>query len=216
MVKIILYIHGMGGGGDSRIPSVLNDNINNYYRGEPIQTVVRTYDFDPEVAQRQIKAWVEELNPSLIIGESLGSLNAIRVQNLPHILVSPSLNAPQYLRALAYLSLLPGVPQIFSKIYKPREGDRQELRFVHSVLKKYRRHRVAAIRNTKKSGSKDYYHAFFGKKDHYRKSGIVSVRTYEKYFGSSYTMYPGTHFMENEFIVKLLIPKIIEVLGKQV
>ena len=24
---IILYVHGMGGGGDSRIPAILNDNI---------------------------------------------------------------------------------------------------------------------------------------------------------------------------------------------
>ena len=113
--KVILYIHGMGGGGDSRIPSILNGHIGG--------VVVRTYDFDPERASRQISAWVDELKPSLIIGESLGSLNAIRIKGLPHILVSPSLNAPLYFGYLAFLTRIPGVTALLDRIYRPREGD---------------------------------------------------------------------------------------------
>ena len=81
MEKLVLYIHGMGGGGDSRIPSILNDAL------ASVRVVVRTYDFDPEVAAEQIASWVEELKPDLIIGESLGSLQAIRITViLTHIL----------------------------------------------------------------------------------------------------------------------------------
>ena len=67
MVKV-LYIHGMGGGGDSRIPAVLND----FFRmnEQKIDVVVRTYDFDPEVACLQIQEWVSELEPRLVIGMS--------------------------------------------------------------------------------------------------------------------------------------------------
>ena len=108
--KVILYIHGMGGGGDSRIPSILNGHIGG--------VVVRTYDFDPERAGRQISAWVDELKPSLIIGESLGSLNAIRIKGLPHILVSPSLNAPLYFGYLAFLTRIPGVTALLDRIYR--------------------------------------------------------------------------------------------------
>jgi hypothetical protein len=47
------------------------------------------------------------------------------------------------------------------------------------------------------------------------RSGIVQVGLWEKYFGTdTYTMYPGTHFMEEEFIDSLLVPKILETLQK--
>ena len=203
--KVILYIHGMGGGGDSRIPSILNGHIGG--------VVVRTYDFDPERAGRQISAWVDELKPSLIIGESLGSLNAIRIKGLPHILVSPSLNAPLYFGYLAFLTRIPGVTALLDRIYRPREGDRQKLHFTFGTMRKYLPLRKEALKNSPSCGGKDYFFAFFGTRDHYRRSGIVSIRTYRKYFGDSYAVYRGTHFMEEEFIVSMLVPKIKEVLG---
>ena len=46
----VLYIHGMGGGGDSRIPSILNQIL----AAEGIEIIVKTYDFDPDVAAQQI------------------------------------------------------------------------------------------------------------------------------------------------------------------
>src|SRR5574344_169273 len=122
----ILYIHGMGGGGDSRIPSILRENVNSYIPkgdGRRINVVVRTYDFDPEIASAQISSWVDELKPALVMGESLGSVHAIRVKGVPHILVSPSLNAPLYLGYLAFLALIPGVTQLLDYIYKPKPGD---------------------------------------------------------------------------------------------
>jgi hypothetical protein len=215
----------MGGGGDSRIPSILRevfarseshfplDGIEEGSIGEArVKIVVRTYDFDPEVAARQIAEWVEELKPDLIIGESLGSSQAIRVTGIPHLFVSPSLNAPHYLGRFAFLALVPGVTWVFDRIYKPKEGDRQKLHFTFKVLRKYRKHRKVALMNSTRNGSKDYFYAFFGHRDHYRKSGIVSIKTWEKYFGKTYSMYDGTHFMEEEFVKSLLVPKICKVL----
>ena len=97
----ILYIHGMGGGGDSRIPSILKERIGaalpESFPAEEVNVVVRTYDFEPETGHMQIMAWVEELRPALVIGESLGSLQALRIRGVPRLFVSPSLNAPIYL-----------------------------------------------------------------------------------------------------------------------
>ena len=39
------------------------------------------------------------------------------------------------------------------------------------------------------------------------------MRAYIKYFGNSYQLYEGTHFMEENFIYEKLVPKIIYVLG---
>lgn len=97
----ILYIHGMGGGVDSRIPSVLRE----YFKvhGADVKVICRTYDFDPEVAHGQIEEWLNELNPNLIVGESLGSLHALRIRNLPLLFVSPALNTPFYFAVLSRL-----------------------------------------------------------------------------------------------------------------
>ena len=55
----------------------------------------------------------------------------------------------------------------------------------------------------------DEVFAFFGTRDHYRRSGVVSLRAWRKYFGEgTYTLYDGTHFMEEEYVHTLLVPKI--------
>lgn len=206
MKKTVLYIHGMGGGGDSRIPSILKDHLGP--RG--IDVIVRTYDFDPEIASRQIESWREELCPDLVIGESLGSVQAIRVKGLPHLFVSPSLGAPSILSGLSFLSLIPGMRRLFNRIYRPKPGDRQSIDFRYGILRKYGPHGKAALSNSPRNGSKDEFYAFFGTKDHYRKYGVVSIHMWKKYFGDdSFETYPGTHFMEEEFVKSLLIPKII-------
>ena len=205
----VLYIHGMGGGADSRIPSILSEELTKY----GVRVVVRTYDFDPEVAAGQIAGWVEQTQPLLIIGESLGSLQALRIKGIPHLFVSPALNTSFYFELLAWLSLIPGVTKIFDRIYKPREGDRQPLHFTYPVLRKYIPHRRIALQNSKLSGSDDFFYAYFGVHDHYRKGGIVSIRTWKKYFGDTYLIYDGNHFMEEEYVRGLLVQIILEVLN---
>lgn len=199
----VLYIHGMGGGADSRIPSILSEELVSF----GVNVVVRTYDFDPEVARVQISSWVKELQPKLVVGESLGSLHALRIKGVPLLFVSPALNAPLYFRLQAWLTLIPGVTAIYQRIYKPREGDRQQMKFVFSVLRKYKDHRRQAML------CESPVHAFFGTHDHYRKSGIVSVRTWKKRFGDTFSMYEGTHFMEEEHVRTMLVKKILEVLN---
>ena len=207
---VILYIHGMGGGGDSRIPAILRSAIPSR---SGLDVVVRTYDFDPETGAAQIAGWVRELRPALVIGESLGALQAIRVKGVPHLFVSPSLNAPLYLGGLAFLALIPGMTQLLDRIYRPKEGDRQRLHFRYSTLRKYRLHRRLALANSPRQGGTDSFFAFFGSRDHYRRSGVVSIRTWRKYFGDTYRIYDGTHFMEEEFVLGMLIPTIFDTLN---
>ena len=203
----VLYIHGMGGGGDSRIPRLLSEWFAEH---EPrVRVVVRTYSFDPEVAAGQIAAWREELSPDLVVGESLGAIHALRLRGLPHILVSPSLGAPKYFFRLAPLMLIPGIPALCGRIWKPREGDRQPLQFRYRILRHYKAHEAAALANAPAAGVKDSFFAFFGSHDHYMRTGVVRISTWRKYFGDMYQVYDGTHFMEEEYIYSLLIPRIL-------
>ena len=204
----ILYVHGMGGGGDSRIPSILKELL-----GPGFEVVIRTYDFDPEVARGQISAWASEICPDLVIGESMGATHAVALKGVPHLFVSPSLNAPLFFNVLSSLAVIPGVTKFFDWYYKPKEGDRQKLHFDRKTLKKWKGVRREALINTPLNGSKDYFHAFFGTRDKFRRSGVVLVRTWRKYFGEgSWNMYDGSHFMEEEYIRTLLVPAILSLL----
>ena len=138
-------------------------------------------------------------------------LHAMRVKDVPHLFVSPSLNAPLYFSILAWLVLIPGVTALFDRIYRPREGDRQPLHFTFRTLRKYAAHRASAVSSL--SGSDESHLAFFGTRDHYRRTGIVSIRTWKKHFGQSFEVYDGTHFMEEEHVLSMLVPSILNVLN---
>ena len=203
----------MGGGEDSRIPSILNQNINNYVNADDIHIdiTVRTYDIDPVIASRQIASWRDELRPQLVIGESLGSLHAILQKGVPHIFVSPAIGASRW---MALASHIPGAPALMRLLFKPRPGRRQTLDFSRAVLRHYRGLRKRVLDCSPSRGGKDCFFAFFGKHDAYRRSGVVSVRSWARHFGDdSYAMYDGTHYMEEAFLYSMLIPKILEVLG---
>lgn len=207
MVKL-LYIHGMGGGADSRIPSILFEELEPY----GVEVICRTYDFDPEKGAFQIAEWVGDLKPSLIVGESLGALHALRLRGLPVLLVSPALNAPYYFSMLSWLTFIPGVTAIYDRMYRPTDGDRQKLHFTPDVLGKYMAHRRKALSDFGRDGTLCRVHAFFGTRDHYRKSGIVSIRTWKKHFSNSFSIYEGTHFMEEEYVRGMLKDKILNTL----
>lgn len=205
-MKTILYIHGMGGGRDSRIPNTLKTLLD----PSEVQVVIRTYDFDPPVGRAQIDAWVKELHPDLVIGESLGAVQALRIKGIPHLFVSPALGAPAKLVRYAPLSRFALGRWYLHHHYPVKEGDRQPLTFRYSVMMRYREHWEAALAAI---GPEEYYYAFFGAKDHFMRSGVVRISLWEKYFGKSYTVYDGTHFMEEEYLESLLVPKIREVLS---
>ena len=206
-MKTILYIHGMGGGTNSRIPCLLNTLL----ASRDIRVVVRTYDFDPELGRQQIASWVEELQPELVIGESLGAVQALRIQGRPHLFVSPSLGAPAVMRRMSWLTLFALGRWALHRHFPVKEGDRQPLKFRWPVMRKYKAHEAAAISAIEPDG---YYYAFFGKYDHYKRSGVVREDLWIRHFGpDSFTEYEGTHFMEEEYVESLLVPKILEVMG---
>ena len=197
----------MGGGGDSRIPRLLQER----FEGTDLRCIVRTYDFDPEIGHRQIASWVEELRPDLLIGESLGAIQTLRVRGVPKLFVSPALGAPDRLVKLARLCRIPGGKALLHHIWRVKEGDRQPLRFEYDIMKKYAAHWADAQKAAKEGG---YFFAFFGTQDHYMKSMVVNVSLWEEMFGKTYTLYEGSHFMEEEYVYSLLIPKIREILDR--
>lgn len=209
----LFYIHGMGGGETSRIPNLLRKIFEE--QGLPIRVVCPTYDFDPEVAHPFLADAIRDCKPDLIIGESLGSIHALRfVAEAPLLLVSPSLGAPALLCRLAPWTFIPGVSLICRHIiWRVKYPGRQTLRFRYRILKHYKAHNDAMLSAVR---GKHSLHAFFGDYDHYKRSGVVDTGLWDRYFGAeTRTPYPGTHFMEEEYVRSMLVPAILQRLKLQ-
>lgn len=188
----------MKGGEDSRIPAILSQSL-----PEDFRVVTRIWDFEPEKGNALVHEWVKELKPALVIGESLGSIHALTISTIPILLVSPALNTPLYFHFFAPLVLLPGMRILFNYIYRPSSERRQLVDFRYKTLRGWLRFRQEALNAPHLS-----VFAFFGTEDHYRRSGIVSIRAYRKHFGSNYALYKGSHYMEEQYLHSMLIPKI--------
>ena len=214
----ILYLHGMGGGTASRIPGYLGELL------PADRIVIRTYDFNPDAAHDQIASWFDEVKPDVVIGESLGATHALALDGIPVILISPALNAGIYFSCLSPLTLIPGVPWLIAKIFKPHgESGRQIMKFNFKNTWKWMYYRHLAHKVSSRSNQSHF--AFIGDVDGYRKCGIVSLCTWRKWFGKgTYEIVHGNHIMKHghgyddseriAFVKDKLIPKINESRGQ--
>lgn len=213
----ILYLHGMGGGADSRIPSILNDLLSKSEYAGKVKVVAKTYSFDPVVARNQIYRARKTYRPVFVIGESLGAVHAIGMRGIRHILISPALGAPRRLAKMAWISRIPLLNRIPYMIFKQKEGNRQHMRFEYEIMKRYaaeyERNIVKAKAMVATDDPLESFYAYFGTNDSYYKHDVVNVQAWEDVFGKdTYEVYDGSHFMEEEYINTLLFPRILDML----
>lgn len=222
-------MHGMGGGETSRIPNHLRKIFAELGRSD-INVICPTYDFDPEVAHPSLLEELQKCRPDLIVGESLGAVHALRTSGYPLLLVSPAIGGPEYMCRIAPWTLIPGIPWICSRfIWHVKYPGRQKLNFRYRILMHYRAHKEAMLAASRlraeaiessptacTPASGNYVHAFIGDFDHYRKNGVVDPDKWDALFGAeTRTPYPGTHYMEDEYIRSLLVPAILNILKEE-
>lgn len=217
----ILYLHGMGSGSrTSRVANKLRTELPKMQftkEGEPctLNLICETYDFDPEVATKQIAGWVEAYQPVLVIGESMGSIHALGIHGIPHIYISPALNfdrGAEMARPVYAIANALGI----NLVPKPRGSKRQELIGDPVLLAKFRPMIQSYKEAVLSSPQRDASFAFFGSKDKYMVPGIVSIKEYERLYGDSYEVHDGGHIFGVNYVKPRLIPKIGEMLGLEI
>lgn len=186
----------MGGGEDSRTPRALNELL------PECPTIIRNYSFDPQLALKEIESWVEELKPCLIISESMGANYGILVgKGIPHIYLSPAFGAPVWIATLCWFSLIPGVPALLGRIFKPRPGRRQSLDFHFRPAQHFVGLR-RSVRAALKEGD-NMSQAWFGSKDGYRRWGVVNIKRWQHFFGKECChIDDNSHFWEKERVIE--------------
>ena len=216
----ILYLHGMGSGSKtSRVANKLRTELPKMQftkDGEPctLNLICETYDFDPEVATKQIAEWVKAYQPVLVIGESMGSIHALGIQGIPHIYISPALN---YDRGTEFIMPLMTLANLIGYHYTSQRGkQRQKIDGNPELLAKFR----PMIQSYKEAilsrPQRDPSFAFFGSNDKYMLSGIVSIKEYERLYGDSYEVHEGGHIFGANYVKPRLVPKIVEMLGLEI
>ncbi len=211
-MRTILFIHGMGGGSDSRVPRLLRE-----YRPD-LNLVARTYAFDPEIALVQIQGWIDEVKPDLIMAESMGANYALVLgEGVPRLLISPGLGAPALIGKFCWLSLIPGEPALWGRIFKPREGDRQALSFDFRTSSHFRP-LAKMVRDAMQKGQPSdgvLLRALFGRRDFYRKWGVVNIRRWKKHFGQdSCAIDDDSHFWNEERVQAVLLPELERIMPR--
>ena len=213
----ILYLHGMGSGSHtSRVANKLRTELPKKQftkGGEPctLNLICETYDFDPEVATKQIAGWVETYQPVLVIGESMGSIHALGIQGIPHIYISPALN---YDRGTEFFKPLMTLANLIGYKYTSQRGkQRQKIDGDPELLAKFRPMIQSYKEAILSSPQRDPSFAFFGSHDKYMMSGIVSIKEYERLYGDSYEVHEGGHIFGANYVKPKLLPKIAEMLG---
>lgn len=211
----ILYLHGMGGGSSSAVPRRLRSELskmNLTKDGEPcnVKVICETYDFDPEVATRQIAQWVESYHPDLVIGESLGAVHALGIHGIPHIYISPALN-------LDKASGLIPIGIMLRNMYSGNHGGngRQVLTNDSELIARFKPMVRAYKQAIVNSPQRDVSYAFFGQCDPLKLVNIVSIKEYEHICGGDHMVYDGGHLFDvrKGYVKSLLIPKVVEMLG---
>ena len=215
----ILFLHGMGGGQTTWMPKKLNQVLSkmNFTKdGEPctLHVICETYDFDPEVATQQIGQWVETYQPVMVISESMGAIHALGIQGIPHIYLSPALN---YDRGVKIAMPLVAICEKMGIHYHKQRGRNNQL--IHGdtkLLAKFQPMIESYKEAIRRNPHPDTTYAYFGKKDEFRRAGIVSIKEYERLFGSSYETYEGGHVLDVSNAERVLVPKIVEMLGLEI
>ena len=169
--------------------------------------VVRTLSFDPETAFGQVRDLVGEYSPRVIVGESWGANLALCIPDIPVLLVSPALGCPRYLCLASPLCKLGFIRKALENKYKAKNAGRQEVRFDPQLLAKWTYFRRLSI-----STSHPYVRAFFGSRDSFRRSGVVNINCFIRRYGKNYTVYDGSHWMEEAYVYSDLMPAIAALL----
>ena len=89
-MKKIVYIHGLGGGTNSRIPNIFKSVV-----GDQYEIINPELPIMPLEGFAKAKEVVDREQPDLVIGSSLGGFFAMALPGLYQtILVNPAMDAP--------------------------------------------------------------------------------------------------------------------------
>lgn len=192
MGKKILYVHGFASSGASGTVKLLRERF--YELG--ISVVAPDVPVMPLEAVDLLKRVVEEEQPDLIIGTSMGAMYASLLNGYPRILVNPSF----YMSKTLVFKKMTGRQKFLNK----RLDGSVEFNVDKTVIDQYKEVEKMLFKNIDAS-EKELVYGVFGKNDKFVNYQKEFIQNYGK---EHFELFDGEHQLNDAALKKVVIPKI--------
>lgn len=187
-MKKIIYLHGLGSSGSTKTADYLRTKL------PDTEVISPDIPLEPEMALRELNKLCHDVNPDVIVGNSMGAMYAQQMHGYRKILVNPAFHVSKIMRQNM------GINQFTN----PRENGETEFKITGRLCDEY-----SLIEMNQFCGitayDKAHTYAFFGTED-------KLVNGYEEYLKnySNATNYPGGHSLLQKWVKAYILPCILQ------
>lgn len=193
----ILYFHGFASAGSTGTAI----NLRNYLYGSGVEVLSPDIPVRPSEAVPFLQQYVQEQQPDLIIGTSMGAMYAELQHGYPRILVNPSF---QMSRTLTFHHMGKNVP-----FQNPRKDGALQLKVDKALIEEFRQIEKTHVLKGVTPSDRSLVWGIFGNKDR-----IVNFqKEFQKAYGKDhFRLVEGEHSLCDAIVRRDLMPIIKEIL----
>ncbi len=196
----VVYLHGLQSSGQSTTVQRLRRALPHH------ELIAPDLPVQPEVAMAELKKLAATLSPeAVIVGTSMGGFFAQMFHGFRRILINPSFHVSRKLKEFVGQRL---------EFHNPRLDGLKDFEVTDKLVKKYEK--LEATQFDPKKGiqgpgkeSPELVEAFFGKEDMIVNGRPEYLEHYKKL-----TEFDGGHRLDPNTTITLLVPRILELTGK--
>jgi predicted esterase YcpF (UPF0227 family) len=194
-MKKILYIHGLSSSGASGTATMLRNML--YESG--VQVVSPDVPVSPLEAVQTLRALVEEEQPDLIIGTSMGGMYAELLHGRKRILVNPSFHMAKLLtfRGLGRYPFL-----------NKRQDGAKDFKVDKTVIAEFREVEKQLFADTS-AAERGLVYGLFGRND----PTVHTQDDFTKHYGKEhFTIFEGEHRLNDKILKTVVLPLVTDLL----
>lgn len=193
-MKKLLYLHGFASSSHSGTVQLLRTKL--YPLG--IQVVAKDIPLNPLEGMESVKAFVEQEQPDLILGTSMGALFAERMHGYKRILVNPAFIMSEACKGMGF-----GKHEWLSA----RDNGEKTFQITKALIDQFK-----ALEKDNFVGEMDPENvwAFFGTRD-----TLVNFQDeFKAHYGEAqFYLFDGEHRLNDNVLTKVILPKIKEIMS---
>lgn len=197
-MKKILYAHGFASSGASGTVMTLRQLL--YAIDPSISVVAPDLPVMPDEAMALLRQTIEEEQPDLLLGTSMGAFYLEQMRGCKRILVNPSFS-------MARLLTFGGMGR--QEFRNKREDGARDFKVDKEMIAQFKAHEKNAFKGITPE-DKQLVWGFFGDKD----KKVNHQKDFLKHYSREhFTVFDGEHFLNDKILSRVILPTIKEILG---
>ena len=198
MKKKLVYIHGLGGGKNGRVPKLIKKAF-----GNNVDVFAPEIPISPKEAYQFVNDYINKENPDLVIGSSLGAFYTLLLpSNYLKVVINPAMHPSKDIKDGIGLGTYP---------YRHKRDNKEQTytvdkKFINALSGLYRRY-------LSKEENKDNVYGIFGKRD----CLFSHINDFMKRYGRKHItiLKNEFHHISDESVNNYVIPLIDKLINKE-